>query len=653
MGSGDRVMKRYQFGGVVPSLSAIDTELARRGARQERVAGAFEPPALQTKSLGDPDDLPALTRLAERLEPRLRREFLQAVNALRGEIDLEALAAAVASGNVSAAEAVARLDELAARLDGMVPILRQGFLEGAGFAHQALASAGLALRFDLINPHAVTWVERHGADLVTGIADASRQAIRDLVAESVAGGPDVRATARAIRDVVGLTPRQAQAVQNFRERLIDDGIGFENVMRRGERYAQAQLRLRATTIARTEVLTSENAGQQALWREARQQGLLEATTRRVWIATPDDRLDEQCEALDGEETGLEEPFSGGVMQPPAHPQCLPGDTLVAPSGYIAAYSQRRYDGDLIVIRTASRKRLACTPNHPILTDRGWVAANALHVGAYVVGSALSDAVPSSGLNHQDVPARIQDVAKTLRRTQEMRPAPVPLSSEDFHGDRGQSKIAVVWTNRLLRDWVKSTTLKHHAQMGLGLRDMQALCLHGQGATALLCHRRMSSPGGLVSRSHLSAPLSECHARPLDPLGFALGSLRNVCVAQYSTDDRPRNAIANGQGKHGHSLTIAADDAPIGHLVARRSAEISSDLNAALPKPAENDVALDAQLARQLLAGESGPIALDQVVDVDRYAWSGHVFNLQTEHGFYVANGIITHNCRCAMGLVVK
>jgi hypothetical protein len=41
---------------------------------------------------------------------------------------------------------------------------------------------------------------------------------------------------------------------------------------------------------------------------------------RVWITTPDDRLDEECEALDGMEAPLNEPFENGLMSPPLHPQ---------------------------------------------------------------------------------------------------------------------------------------------------------------------------------------------------------------------------------------------------------------------------------------------------------------------------------------------
>lgn len=45
------------------------------------------------------------------------------------------------------------------------------------------------------------------------------------------------------------------------------------------------------------------------------------------------------------------------------------------------------------------------------------------------------------------------------------------------------------------------------------------------------------------------------------------------------------------------------------------------------------------------------MTLTEVVKIERYAFYGHVFNLDTGHGWYIANTIITRNCRCTMLLV--
>jgi hypothetical protein len=38
--------------------------------------------------------------------------------------------------------------------------------------------------------------------------------------------------------------------------------------------------------------------------------------------------------------------------------------------------------------------------------------------------------------------------------------------------------------------------------------------------------------------------------------------------------------------------------------------------------------------------------LQQIIEIGRNKFSGHVYNLQTETDIYIADGIITHNCRC-------
>ena len=61
----------------------------------------------------------------------------------------------------------------------------------------------------------------------------------------------------------------------------------------------------------------------------------------------------------------------------------------------------------------------------------------------------------------------------------------------------------------------------------------------------------------------------------------------------------------------------------------------------------------AEFARDLVRGCAIPVCLDDVVSVRREFLDGHVYNLETEGNWYVANGIITHNCRCSILSVTK
>jgi len=283
---------------------------------------------------GNPEELPALSRVASRLEPALRRRFLEAIAAANGEVNLEELASALASGNMSQVEAAAKLDLLSNRLDGLLPDLKLAFLIGAQVGHTVLTDAGMQMSFDLINPHAVSWVERVGAARVTEIGEETRMAIRSYVEQAFTEGIPARDTARRLitDNLIGLHSRQLDAVENFRLRLEDVGeLTDAQIDGRVARYAKAQLRLRANNIARTETMNASSDGQRALWSEAKNQGLLEPDrTRRRWIIADDERLCEDCEAYDGTTATLDGEYTqkrGGTGRypkskgPTLHPSC--------------------------------------------------------------------------------------------------------------------------------------------------------------------------------------------------------------------------------------------------------------------------------------------------------------------------------------------
>jgi hypothetical protein len=42
------------------------------------------------------------------------------------------------------------------------------------------------------------------------------------------------------------------------------------------------------------------------------------------------------------------------------------------------------------------------------------------------------------------------------------------------------------------------------------------------------------------------------------------------------------------------------------------------------------------------------VAADEIRQVERSWFRGHVYNLDTLGGWYFGNAILTHNCRCAL-----
>lgn len=270
-------------------------------------------------------DYRAIHRVADRLAPAMRRAFLDAVEQLRARVDPQRLVELIARGDQGDLGAFwhAYEQEMGATF---TPAIRETLLDAAAATNRRL---GAGISFDLTNPRALELIDTQAALLVQGITTESRAAIREVLRQGFLGNLDVPNMARRIRGSIGLTRQYATAVENYRRGQIALGVAPGVVERRAERYAQELLNLRATTIARTETISAANRGQQAVWEEARSQGLLDPVqTRRIWIVTPDDRLCPICEAIaaanpDG--VGLTEPFQspdlGAVMGPAAHPNC--------------------------------------------------------------------------------------------------------------------------------------------------------------------------------------------------------------------------------------------------------------------------------------------------------------------------------------------
>ena len=134
---------------------------------------------------------------------------------------------------------------------------------------------------------------------------------------------------RDLEAFVGLTPRQTEALETLRQRLLDAGKTRAQAQQAVDRAARRALQLRVENISRTESLFAANAGQQALWDAAARQGTLDRDSfRRFWTLTPDERLCSRiCQpipSMNQNGVRLDEPFQtpvGAVLFPPAHPQC--------------------------------------------------------------------------------------------------------------------------------------------------------------------------------------------------------------------------------------------------------------------------------------------------------------------------------------------
>lgn len=255
--------------------------------------------------------------LADRLEPRLRRQFLEAVANIQRRTDAAAIARAILTGQTFVPVDALPLFEPA--LGPMLDTLQRGFEQAGRLAAGRLTDGGVAMRFDITNPHAIEAARRNAAALVTRVTNETREAINSLVVRAVEDGVTYRDTAALIRPMVGLTARDTQAAFNYRQSLIELGLRRDVVNARLRAYVQRKIRERSLTIAQTEIMQSLNDGQTAAWVQGANAGFLPPGCEEEWLITPDDRLCPFCQAMARKRVPLGRSFS--PRNPPLHPRC--------------------------------------------------------------------------------------------------------------------------------------------------------------------------------------------------------------------------------------------------------------------------------------------------------------------------------------------
>ena len=422
-------------------------------------------------------------------------------------------------------------------------------------------------------------------------------------------------------------------------------------------------------------------------------------THVKFVSTLDGRTSKQCASLDANVYDINKAYP----KPPLHYNCLLGDSNVLPVGSISGVSKRWFDGEIIIIKTAGGRVLRCTPNHPILTSKGWIGAGVLNVGGDVICDLVGDWKGISISNHKNTPPLIKDVVDSFLGSSKMLTRPVPVSPEDFHNDGKGSKIAIIGTNRFLRDCFNTPITKHFSKpnfifRGKGfwsrfsgksafkkiffrpfsaansimssLNDSISFFLRGDRKPSKLLLRPVSSVNSMLGENGLCGSNSESMLgvdsrntnttkEDINNLLFRKSSFSNLVKNMlFASGSRlhtiPLEDIANnilgdiqliGDNSLGESAVKKIDNFLHGFW---RGGLLYSDLAAILKKNILDDIGSGSSACGNLANGCSRVVGVDDIVSIDRESFSGHVYNLDTDDGYYIANGIITHNCRSVL-----
>lgn len=408
---------------------------------------------------------------------------------------------------------------------------------------------------------------------------------------------------------------------------------------------------RARRIALTEVTRAYAKGNKEAWIAS---GVVDG---RIWRTSADELVCPVCGPLSGQVRRLDEPFTDDIDDPPAHVQCLIGGTIVS-SPRIQATSKRWYTGNVVEIRTEGGNFLTVTPNHPVLTDKGWIKAGALNVGDNVISSSSGEAATAFvDPNDYNRPAMIEDVLESFRRRRGTISVSVPITSVDFHGDGGNGDVEIVGADSLLGDTRYASVVQPRDELSFGAGGMALGSLADKGAAAQFFETPGNSAHSLVGSDSIPSVVVGSAAHHHESVGVNLptegdtgsneaaadcGAIHPVCncdsvlglpgsVPSHNVLDGERASfpagLSGGDTTEGTALAIGAQQSSGGEFGVQRP-------RTGMPT------------ASDTLSALSGHVVADCIIEISRRDFADHVYNLQTSTGWYVANNIITHNCRC-------
>lgn len=277
-----------------------------------------------------------IRRLADRYISRFSKTFESSVKRIRSKVTEELVVADLERGLTDEpVNLYGLLDELT--------VAKAQSSEHDLYAEILTNSATLTLgnEFRIQSPFVQEAARTLTANLVQGINAESRSAIRQVIFESIRNGDPPAVAQQKIRQIVGLTRRDAVAVSKIYDSMHSAASTARQRMladRRVESYSKKLLRHRALNIARTETMRSANRGQQLAWQQMMSDNLIDTSRfQQRWLVTPDDRLCELCAPMDemlvpldgsfeSTERGVlpseRESYAGETVDsPPLHPSC--------------------------------------------------------------------------------------------------------------------------------------------------------------------------------------------------------------------------------------------------------------------------------------------------------------------------------------------
>lgn len=413
---------------------------------------------------------------------------------------------------------------------------------------------------------------------------------------------------RSIERFLGFDETATDAILLEIENGLAEGLTFAQIAKKIETTFGETYRDQAFTITRTETLSAVSEG---LVFEQEILGEIFSETEKQWFHIGDVgsnplarewHLGFETEGKVAPAFKWTSPETGNKLGYPRDPaggakeniNCFVAETEVSSHTVLNAF-RREYRGRVVTVKTKCGREITGTPNHPMLTPKGWIGLGLLNEGDQLIKADVGESFFSPDVDIGNVPTKVGEYFSSLQDSGNIERA--SGSPMDFHGDGTDAEVEIILKDRLLGNRVYSDgseSIDNVSLEGSDLRQRSGFSLSGLNKSS----GRVDATNGGVSGFDLLKPLALGSSRPLKKFGLAPSSPAKTESTPVSVKGNPSDSVSLREFVNANAF-VNMEVVEISELIVREN-------------------------------------------------FRGHVYNLSTDNSMYLASGFITHNCRCTM-----
>ena len=564
-------------------------------------------------------------RQIDQLKAGQTKEFVSLVNKMREQVVL----AIAESGEVSALSSPQikqRIGEIAKSFDEKFQNLltdneRKVFVKSLQVVDKTVTAGGLSVGVPYLSEQKLEVLKTYNAELITGITNEARKRVAQEIDLAVLGQKSasdvIEAIGRNLKDpsVFGTIAKRAEIIHRTEVNRIQE-ISTADRMK--------QVATQIPDLSKQWIHSNvgiPRAGHLAL------NGMVVKATEKFTLLGGDGKIYMINAPLDP------------LLPVEEVANCFVGETLIDESNPEAMFKSK-YSGEFLTIQTSRGYKITVTPNHPILTSRGLIAAHNLRVGNDVISSPLGELSAVRNPNVNNVPTAFEKKFNSLAvKSVNQR---ITRGNVNFYGDIPESDVEVVFSNGFLKKSINIPFTEHLRKSDFVSTDVTPALFFPKSTLMQFFKTAFPSDTGFMSSINLFLSLLCAHLIPSQSIGFA--GVANINPRIFEPLEDNRSGSPKDSGKFIRRFSGVVKFHETGNI---NRDVITSCLNTGFKKMSGNGRRSNPQGFSNLMNAFPAIIKPDNISSIDSFHRNNvDVYTMQTAQGIYNANGIFASNCRC-------